>query len=631
MPVLAQRRSVVAGVAPAAPSARFPRPGHGGQSATQLSAASSVLPRRLDFEQRTGVPWFWRFTPWKLGAVNLRNPAQIQQAGTLPMSLHEVLQLALANNLAIASAGFERLFAQTDLLRSQAGEAARGIAGANIASTLFSGAIGAGVSGRGGIGGSGAGSVVGGSSGVRNPGSGPYDPVVSVIGADEHARIPLNSSLLFGTAEQAENDGYGGMSLAQGFSTGTSYNVSVFGARSYINSTALLFNPGVTTNFSVAISQELLNGSSRMTNRRFILVAKNETRIADVVFRQKVIDVVAATAEQYWQLAQDQEQVKIARQALDDARRMYSDTQELVKAGRAPEINLVQAQMEVSRRRRQRIDAETELRKQSLQLKLSLAKDFTPALMAATIVPSDALPEPQAHPELPVEPLIRRAVASSPALEQGQLNLETDAIAAKATRNAMLPSLSVYASYTASGLSGRQQVCAVAQSPCPPVSMLPPIAGGLPQSLGQTFRGRFPDYGVGFSLSFPVFNRSARADQARAEFELAQARVNLRNQRNQLSQQVASSVIELQGKAEDLHAAQETEQFARQSLQGQQEKYRMGRATLVDVVTAENALLDAEQQAAQARADYARSQVELAKISGTLLDDLRVQLQPQAR
>lgn len=589
------------------------------------------MPHDLNFEQGKGVPYFWRFAPWKLGAVNLQNPPQFQQAGTLSMSLHDVLQLALANNLAIASAGFERLFARTDLLRSQAGEAARGIAGANIASTLFSGAIGAGVGGRGGIGGSGAGSVVGGASGVRNPGSGPYDPVISVIGADEHARVPLNSSLLYGTAEQIENDGYGGVSLAQGFSTGTSYNVSVFGGRSYINSNSLLFNPGVTTDFSVAVSQELLNGFSRMTNRRFILVAKNETRIADAVFRQKVIDIVAATAEQYWQLAQDQAQVKITQQALNDAQRMYSDTQELVKAGRAPDINLVQAQMEVSRRRRQRIDAETQLRKQALQLKLSLAKDFTPALMTATIVPSDALPEPQAHPGLSVEPLIGRAVASSPALQQSQLNLETDAIAARATRNAMLPSLSVFASYTASGLSGRQQVCAVAQAPCPPGNVLPPIAGGLSQSLGQTLRGRFPDYGVGFSLSFPLFNRSARADQARAEFELAQARVNLRDQRNQLSQQVASSIIELQGKAEDLHSAQETEQFARQSLLGEQEKYRMGRATLVDVVTAENALLDAEQQATQARADYAKAQVELAKISGTLLDDMHVQLQPRAR
>lgn len=589
------------------------------------------MPRDLNFERRTGIPYLWRFTPWKLGAVNLQNPTQFQQPGTLPMSLHDVLELALANNLAIASAGFERLFAQTDLLRSQAGEAARGIAGANIASTLFSGAIGAGVGGRSGVGGSGAGSVVGGISGVRNPGSGPYDPVISVVGADEHARIPLNSSLLYGTAEQIENDGYGGMSLAQGFSTGTSYNVSVFGDRSYVNSNSLLFNPGVTTNFSVAVSQQLLNGVSRMTNRRFILVAKNETRIADAVFRQKVMEIVAATAEQYWQLAQDQAQVKIAQQALADARRMYSDTQELVKAGRAPEINLVQAQMEVSRRNRQLIDAQTALRKQSLQLKLSLAKDFTPALMAATIVPSDALPEPQAHPALAVDHLIRRAVASSPALQQSQLNIETDAIAARATRNAMLPSLSVFASYTASGLSGRQQVCAVAQTPCPPASVLPPIAGGLPQSLGQTFRGRFPDYGVGFSLSFPIFNRSARADQARAEFELAQARVNLRDQRNQLSQQVASSVVELQGKAEDLHSAQETEQFARRSLQGEQEKYRMGRATLVDVVTAENALLDAEQQAAQARADYAKAQVELAKISGTLLDDLHVRFQSQSR
>lgn len=203
-----------------------------GQSATQLSAASSVLPRDLDFVKRGGFPYFWRrYTPWQLGAINLRNPQMLQQSGTLRLTLHEVLQIALANNLAIASAGFERLFAQTDLLRAKAGEAARGIAGANIASTLFSGAIGAGVSGRSGFGGSGAGSVTGGTSGVRNPTGGPYDPVISIGGGDEHARVPLNSSLLYGTAEQVENDGYGGISLSQGFSTGTSYSVSGFGAR----------------------------------------------------------------------------------------------------------------------------------------------------------------------------------------------------------------------------------------------------------------------------------------------------------------------------------------------------------------------------------------------------------------
>src|SRR5205823_8143057 len=68
--------------------------------------------------------------------------------GKLELSLSDALALALENNLDIAVQRYVIPYAKTDVLRTRAGQAARGFPGALVPGGLTAGAIGAGEIGR---------------------------------------------------------------------------------------------------------------------------------------------------------------------------------------------------------------------------------------------------------------------------------------------------------------------------------------------------------------------------------------------------------------------------------------------------------------------------------------------------
>jgi outer membrane protein len=610
----------------------LPSPAAPTPSAQKITIANTAVPADTDFMHRGIFPAFWRaYLPWTPSPIYISNPSGLEEAarsGTIYLSVKRTVELALRDNLDIAEANYERLFARTDILRAQSGAATRGVTGAQQATTLFSGAIGAGVGGGGNGFGTGAGSVTGGGVGINPSVGGSYDPTVSVIYEDTHSREPLDSVTLFGTSQLVTNGSLGGVFYGQAFPTGTAYGVSAFSLRSYYNSESLLFNPEVASTVSFSIDQRLLNGFSTASNKRFIITAQNDQKITDEVFRRKVIEVVAGAVEDYWALAKLQLQAQIAAQGSQLAEKLVSDTRDIVAAGRAPESSLIQVESELAQRRQEQITAETQYRQEATKLKLELSRQYSPALVAANIVTTDPLPQATNDRVMTPQQAVVEGLRLRPEIEQSRLNLANYDVAVKATKNELLPTLDVFAQYAVSGVAGVP--CTLYPAPCPAASGAPSNVSGLWDSFRTSLRGNYPDYGVGFSLNFPIFNRTARADEARSQFEYAQAQVRLRNQENQLSQQVASAALELQGQAEQQSDIRQSMQLAQQTLANENERYKMGSTTVLTVIAAQKALLDLERSEAGARAAYGTAKVELAKVVGTILDDYNVAIAPVA-
>src|SRR5579863_5726934 len=116
--------------------------------------------------------------------------------GKLELSLSDAVALTLENNLDIVIQRYVIPFAQTDILRSKSGQAARGFTGALYPSELNSGAIGAGVTNAGGTGG--AGGITGGGGAVNVGPAGAFDPTVSFSASYDRVVSPLNSLVVSG-------------------------------------------------------------------------------------------------------------------------------------------------------------------------------------------------------------------------------------------------------------------------------------------------------------------------------------------------------------------------------------------------------------------------------------------------
>jgi outer membrane protein len=609
--------------------------------AQQAPATSNAAPEH-DFNMNFGnTRWFPSFwdpyqTPY-VPEAKMSNSERLHSLlndGKLQLSIQDTIELALENNLDIAVARYNIGFSQTDILRTQGGGAARGFNGSFTSSALFSGAVGSGVSASGsGVSGGAGGSS--GSSSATQLGGGTFDPSAFFSLGWDRNTTPLGTTVLTGVPyETLQGTSYFG-GIQQAFQTGTSYEVVLGGQRGSNTSLTPVFNPAVTTVLAAGFTQPLLNGYGRRANSTQIRIAKNDVHIADSVFRQQVITTLGTILNEYWDYLSFKENVRVKEEGLAFSQKLLADNKKQVEIGTLAPIEVVRAESEVATDQQALIVAQTNLQQQGELIKTALSRQVDPDLAAAQIQAEDKLPEPRPDDIPPLEEALKRAFANRPEIEQTELKFKDQDMTIAARRNGLLPSLNVFGTYIASGLSGDQVICPAGSSVYLPtcieatgtrVAPSGTATGGVSQAFSQTFQGRYPNYSFGVNLSVPIRNRQAQADVARAMMERRQLETQLQQWKNNVAQQVRTAVIGvIQAKAQ-INAAEKATVLARQTLDAEQKKFRLGESTVFLVIQAQRDLANAEGNEVTARSTYAKALTQYEQAVGTVLTDYNVAL-----
>ncbi len=530
--------------------------------------------------------------------------------GKLNLKLVDAIALALENNLDIALQRYIPEFSQTDLLRSKAGQSPRGFTGGTTPGGLTAGALGAGLSGSGaGSGVGSAGGITGGGGSVQVGASGNFDPVLNVNFSYDRVTSPLNTSVVSGLYKVVGQNTAFTASYAQLFSPGTSYSLTLNGQRQSSNQNFLRFNPASVTRFALGVNQPVLNGLGRLYNERYIIVARNNTNVAEYVFRQQVINTVVAVENAYWDLAALQRSVGVAERSLAVAEQLFKDNQIRLDVGTMSPLDVTSAESEVAARARDLTVAKTNVQFQEATLKNMLAKIVSPALDAAPIVIMDPMPEPKQSDIPKLEAALANAMETRTELRQADINMKNQDISVRFTEKTLLPNLSVFGFYAGSGLDGTSATS----------------SAGMTDAFGQSFTGSNPEYAGGFSLSIPLRNRSAQADNLRSQLETNQLLINQQKSRNTISMEVRKAIIGLaQGKAQ-VEAAHKATSLAREIWEGEKIKLEAGASTSYQVILRERDYYSAEQAEVAAMVAYAKAMVEMDRSRGITLDKNRIE------
>ncbi len=608
------------------------------QEAPSTPAAAPAHNFDMSFINTRWFPTFWE--PYQSPYVpesKLSNSERLRSLlsdGKLHLSITDLIELALENNLDIAVARYNIAFAQTDILRTQGGGAARGFTGSFTSTALYSGAIGGGVS----AGGAGVSSGAGGAAGSATAtqlGGGSFDPsAFFVLGWDRNT-TPLGVTVLTGVPFETSQGTSYTAGMQQAFQTGTSYEVVVGGQRGSNTSLTPVFNPYVDTYLAVGFTQPLLNGYGRRANSAQIRIAKNDLKVADSVFRQQVIGTLGTVLNDYWDFLSDKENVRVMGQALAYSQKLLEDNKKQVEIGTLAPIEVVRAESEVATDETNLIKAQTTLQQQAELIKTALARQVGPELAAAQIDAEDKLPAPRPDDIPPLDEALRRAFANRPEIEQTELKFRDQDMTIALRRNGLLPSLNVYASYIASGLAGDQVLCPSGSSVYLPgcieangtrVAPTGTATAGVSQALTQTIQGHYPNYGFGVQLSIPIRNRQAQADMARALMERRELETQLQQSKNNIAQAVRTAVIGvIQAKAQ-INAAEKATILQRQTLDAEQKKFRLGESTVFLVIQAQRDLTNAEGNEVTAHSTYAKAITAYQQAVGTILADYNLEL-----
>ncbi|MDR1728798.1 MAG: TolC family protein [Acidobacteriota bacterium] len=529
--------------------------------------------------------------------------------GRVRLSLEQLKDAVRANNLDMLALEADSRYIETDLLRAKGGGAPRGGAGISIPSSLFSGAIGAGVGGSSGVGSFSGGAITGGARAVYGYSRGSYDPSFALGFSFDRTTSPLNSVVVSGVPEVSTDSTALLARYSQAFPIGASLSVAFNNMRQSTSQRNLLYNPSFISQFSVSVTQQILNGFGTTIGKRFHTVAETERKIMKEIARQRTSSTFAAAETAYWDLAAARESVKVAEQSLAMAERYLSDTRQREEFGTMSGLDVASAESEVAARERDLVTARTTLQMREVDLKNMVSKDFSSLPGALPVEPADPLPVPQPGDVPDLQEALAAARANRPEIRQAEANVATQDLAVKYNKDLLRPTLLVFANFNSSGLHGNRAATDLLGNPI----VLP---GGLEQTFRQVRSWRYPEYAVGFTFSINIRNRAAEADYRRSKRERTQTEVTLERTRNSIAQEVREALIALVQSKAEVEAAGEAARLSALTLEAEEARLNEGVAIPYDVIRRRRDLVSAQFSAIQAQANYAKALVEMRRVTG---------------
>jgi len=563
------------------------------------------------------------YSPISIEAPGLTNSPRIDQLihdGKLELSMQEAVELALENSMDIVVQRYNPWFADTSILKANAG----------------------------GFGFTTPGAVFGGSS-ANNPLLN-YDPVITTTLSIDDRNVPVNNPLTSGTgiglsslARLTLHTSTFNTQYAQGFQTGTTFFTTFDNTRSSSTSAANLFNPSVQSSIFVGFQQQLLNGFGRSVNTRNIRIAKNNRKIADWAFTQQAITTVTNTITAYWELVFARENVRVQEQAVTVAQKLYNDNKKQLEIGTMAPLDVTRAESELATDRQNLIVAQTVHLQNQQILKNAISKNpLAPNLVNVEIIPTELPSRPEAIEAPSFEEAAKEAFAKRPELQEEALNLLNGEIDLKATRNALLPTATLSAQYGSVGLAGNQPKFG---TPVPglgtqlvdgngnlvnvfiPTATVPVVgtsSAGFGDAMSSVFHNNFPDYQVSLNVQIPIRNRSAQADNQRAILFQHQLEAQLQLLKNTALLDVRNTYIALTQDRAQVDAASKARELQQQTFDAEQKKYQLGASTVYLVIQTQRDLINAQGTELRALANLVEAKANYERAVGRTLEVNRV-------
>jgi outer membrane protein TolC len=551
--------------------------------------------------------------------------------GKLYLSLRDAIDLALENNLDLAIARYNLPIANTDILRTQAGGSFRG-----VNTGVVQGTPGGGVGGFGtGAPGAGAGGTTSGAGGAGAGASGlvqstlgtgtavsSYDPAIVATVGEEHQTTPLANLQTYGVPSLQLNSGQASVSYQQAFPSGTSLSFQFNSVRETNNSPFFTLSPVLTSLYRVTLQQELLAGFGLGPNLRYLRIAKNNKKISDIAFKDQVTATVTQIANIYWELVSAYEQAQVNEQSLTFAQQTFDNAKKQLKLESIPEMDVMRAETEVSKRDQDLTVARTSLELQESLMKNALTKSLDdPILEAMPVIPTDRIQNVAPQTKQPLQDLIAEALSARPELSESDVDLVNRTLSRQAAKNALLPSLSLVGFYGSSGLAG----------PLNPIYSLGPNSSNVPTDFGGALKNAFnnssPDYYIGLNLNLPLRNRVAKADQYRSELEYRQAQLRMEQLKKQIRIEVRNAQYALEQSGARVEAARKARDLAGRTFEITKKEQTLGAGSSYQTLSAQRDLALAELDLVNALTIYAKAKVELDRATGATLDHNGIQIQ----
>ncbi len=576
------------------------------------------------------------FAPYRgieIPEFNTNNKPRVDQLiheGKLEITLQDAVELALENNMDIAVARYQPWLADTDIMAAKGGGLPTGTTGAEI---FFS---------------------------TANVPQLQLDP--SLVGSVGLASVstPINNPFISGTGTSSNqltglitHSAQYNWTYNQGWTSGTSLTATWDNTRSSSSAEANLFNPSVQSTLTITFQQQLLNGFGFAQNRRNIIIAKNNRKLADYEFSLQAITTVTNAINAYWELVYARENVKVQQQAVTVSTKLYGDNKKQLEIGTMAPLEVTRAESELAADRQALIQAQTIQLTDEQILKNAIVRDpLAPTLANVEIIPLDHPNPPEAVEAATFEEAVKEAFEKRPDLQVQAINVTNAGIDAKANSQALRPTLSLFGQYSSTGLAGNAPITTGATTTAgtpivgadgtpvtvldltgTPVQIFEPNTAavtngvtkqGFGTTQSQIFHNDFPSYIAGINLTLPIRNRVAQAAYQRSSLNQRAIEAQMQQLKNAAVLDVRNAFIQLTQDRAQVQAASKARELQQQTFDAEQKKYQLGASTVYNVILTQRDLIAAQGTELRALANLVEAKANYERAVGRTLDVNRV-------
>ena len=322
-------------------------------------------------------------------------------------------------------------------------------------------------------------------------------------------------------------------------------------------------NSSLSGNYNLSAQMTLFSGGSLRT-------ALKQSRLQNSVDSLSVLestnDIVISIIKAYMQCLYAEEAVKVGESTAEASRLQRDRAIELKNAGQLSKVDVAQLESQYASDRYQVTSAKTSLDNYKLQLKQLLELGVNDEMELDA--PSDG--EAAVLKLLPSKAdVYANALAAMPEIEKAELNVTAAELAIKKAKSSYSPTLSASAGLGTSNISG--------------------VSTSFGTQLGHNF-----NESLGLNLSVPIFQgRRTKTSVNKAVIEADNTRLQQLSTEKALLKEVEDVYLEAVSAQSKYLSAKEQENYAQQSYELTLEQFNIGMKNTVELITAQNTLLEA--------------------------------------
>ncbi|MBV8812164.1 MAG: TolC family protein [Acidobacteriaceae bacterium] len=302
--------------------------------------------------------------------------------------------------------------------------------------------------------------------------------------------------------------------------------------------------------------------------------------------------VVEAVGNAYLQIIADAARITATQAEIDADTAVYNNAVRRHNAGTAIGIDVLRSQVELKQRQQQLVAVTNQFEKDKLTLGrvigLPVGQDFT------TADPSPSIP----LESISLQDAEAKAYANRPDYQAARARALAAQFALRAARAERYPTLTISGFYGDEGL--------------------------------RLFSNSHGVFNVTGSLQFNIFDGGRiRGDILQSESELTNRRNELANLRGQIDYEVRNALLDLKSSGDQVEVATSNMDLANQSLKESRDRFAAGVTNTVEVVQAQQAVAEANENLISARYQYNLAKVSLARALGLAEEGIRAYFNKQ--